>query len=197
MVEVFTSVVAAAIFIAVYVLMLITEIIGGLVVPRVRRHGTEVKKMEKKGSGRLTSMSFGVSFVVAYLFALSGIALLPSWVFYLGIAVIILGTVVRQWSIAVLGRFFSPTIGVQEGQKVVDRGPYRLVRHPSYTGVLLTMVGGGLAFQSWAAILVMLLIFGLAYGYRMYAEEKVLTLELGDEYIEYMKRTKRLFPYIL
>ena len=161
MVEILTSDTAAATFIVVYVLMLLTEIIGGLVIPKKRRHGTEIKKMEKRGSSRLTSMSFGVSFVVAYLFALSGIALLPSWVFYLGIAVIILGIVVRQWSIAVLGRFFSPTIGVQEGQKVVERGPYRLVRHPSYTGNLLILVGAGLAFQSWAAALVILLIFQL------------------------------------
>jgi protein-S-isoprenylcysteine O-methyltransferase Ste14 len=88
-------------------------------------------------------------------------------------------------------------IGIQEGQKVVDRGPYRLVRHPSYTGILLILVGTGLTFQSLAAVLIVLLIFSLAYGYRIYEEEKVLTLELGDVYVEYSKRTKRLIPYIL
>lgn len=197
MVEVFTSEIAATIFIVEYFSMLLIEIIGAIVIPKRRRQGTKLKEMEKKGSSRLISMSFGISIVVAYLFALSGIALLPSWVFYLGSVIMILGIAVRQWSIAVLGRFFSPIIGVQEGQKVVDRGPYRLVRHPSYTGVLLILVGAGLIFQSWAAILVILLIFGLAYGYRMSAEEKALTLELGNEYVEYSKRTKRIIPYIL
>ena len=196
MVEVLTSDTAAAIFLLVYFLMLLTEIIGGVVIPKKRRHGTEIKRKEK-GSGRLISVSVVISFIVAYSFALSGIALLPSWSFYFGIVVIILGIVVRQWSIAVLGRFFSGMVGVQEGQKVVDRGPYRLVRHPSYTGVLLTLVGVGLAFQSWAAVLVILLMFSLAYGYRMYVEEKVLTLELGDEYVEYSKRTKRLIPHLV
>ena len=196
MVEVLTSDMAAAQFFVVYFLMLLTEIIGGIILPRKRRRGTEITKKEKS-SGWLTSLSVVVSFVVVYSFALLGIALLPNWVFYFGLVVILIGIVVRQWSIAVLGSYFSSTIGVQDGQKVVDKGPYRLVRHPSYTGILLILVGMGLAFQSWAAVLVILLTFGFAYGFRMYAEEKVLTLELGDEYVEYMKRTKRLFPYIL
>ena len=196
MVEVLTSEMAAALFISVYFLMILTEIIGGLIVPHARRHGTEIKKKER-GSGKLTSASVAVSFLVAYFFALSGITLMPSWFFYLGIVIIILGIIVRQWSIAVLGRFFSPTIGVQEGQKVVETGPYRLVRHPSYTGVLLILVGVGLAFQSLAAILVILLMFSVAYGHRINEEEEVLVSELGEEYVKYMKRTKRLIPYIL
>jgi protein-S-isoprenylcysteine O-methyltransferase Ste14 len=95
------------------------------------------------------------------------------------------------------GSFFSGTIGVQEGQKIVGRGPYRLVRHPSYTGGLLILVGLGLALQSWGAILLLVLLFGPAYGYWIYGEENVLVLELGEEYVKYMKRTKRLIPYIL
>ena len=196
MVEILTSDVAAALYTFVYFLMILTEIIGGIIVPRFRRHGTEIKKKER-GSGRLISMSVILSFIVAYFFALSGITLMPSWVFFLGIIIMILGIIVRQWSIAVLGRFFSPTIGIQEGQKVVDRGPYRLVRHPSYTGILLILLGVGLAFQSLAAILVILLIFSVAYGHRMNEEEMVLATEFGEEYVDYTKRTKRLIPYIL
>jgi protein-S-isoprenylcysteine O-methyltransferase Ste14 len=196
MVEVLTSDMAAALFIFVYFLMILTEIIGGIIVPRARRHGTEIEKKDR-GSGRLISMSVAVSFLVAYSFALLGITVMPSWAFYLGIVIILLGIIVRQWSIAVLGRFFSPVIGVQEGQKVVETGPYRLVRHPSYSGVLLILVGVGLAFQSFAAFLVMLFIFSVAYGQRINEEEKVLVSELGEEYVKYMKRTKKLIPYIL
>jgi len=196
MVEILTSDAAFALYMSVYFLMILTEIVGGIVIPRVRRHGIEIKKKER-GSGRLISMSVIVSFIVAYFFALSGITLMPNWVFYLGIMIMVLGIIVRQWSIAILGRFFSPTIGVQEGQNVVDRGPYRLVRHPSYTGILLILVGVGLAFQSLAATLVILLIFSVAYGHRMNEEEIVLTMELGEEYVRYTKRTKRLIPYII
>ena len=107
------------------------------------------------------------------------------------------GIAVRQWSIAVLGRFFFGVIGVQEVQKVVESGPYRLVRHPSYSGPLLIMVGIGLVFQSWGAALVIIPIFAVCYGYRMYVEERVLMANLGNSYTEYMKRTKRVIPFLL
>jgi protein-S-isoprenylcysteine O-methyltransferase Ste14 len=109
----------------------------------------------------------------------------------------IAGILLRQWSIAVLGRYFSRTVGVQEGQAVVDRGPYRLVRHPAYTGSLLTIVGLGFVLHSWGAVLVLIAFFGVAFGYRIHVEEEVLTSKLGDEYVAYTKRTKRLIPYVL
>ncbi len=107
------------------------------------------------------------------------------------------GIAVRQWSIAVLGRYFSPTVGIQKGQKVVNSGPYRLVRHPSYTGGLLIITGVGLALRSWGAVLVILVITGFAYGYRIEMEERVLVSELGEAYVQYQKTTKMLIPYIL
>jgi protein-S-isoprenylcysteine O-methyltransferase Ste14 len=108
----------------------------------------------------------------------------------------LVGTAFRQWAIAVLGRYFSGVIGVQKEQKVVESGPYRLIRHPSYTGVLIFVVGMGLAAQSWAAVFVEIAIFGVVYGYRIFVEEKVLVNELGNSYVEYMKKTKRVIPYI-
>jgi len=98
---------------------------------------------------------------------------------------------------AVLGSFFSGTVGVQEGQKVVETGPYRLVRHPPYTGGRLILMGLGSALQSWGAIPVLVLIFDLTCGYRIYVEERVLVSELGDDYVKYTQRTKRLIPHNL
>ena len=134
---------------------------------------------------------------MAFSLGYSGVGLLPDLVFYLGIFLILLGVVVRQWAIAVLGRFFSLTVRVSEDHRVVDIGPYRLVRHPSYTGIMITLAGLGLAVQSWTALLVLLVIFGVAYGYRIRVEEKTLLSELGSDYANYMKRTKRLIPYVL
>jgi protein-S-isoprenylcysteine O-methyltransferase Ste14 len=84
-----------------------------------------------------------------------------------------------------------------EDHRVVEKGPYRVVRHPSYTGVLITFIGLGLAVQSWGALLVLLGVFSLSFGYRMRVEEKALLSELGEDYASYMKRTKRLIPYLI
>jgi protein-S-isoprenylcysteine O-methyltransferase Ste14 len=194
--ELFPTTTAASIFFVVYALWLLSELVIGGIIPRSRRHGTPIR-YEDRSSRLLISLSMFLSLMIALFFAASGIASLPSGAFYLGIGLMIAGILLRQWSIAVLGRYFSRTVGVQEGQAVVDRGPYRLVRHPAYTGSLLTMVGLGFVLQSWGAVLVLIAFFGVAFGYRIHVEEAVLTSKLGDEYVAYAKKTKRLIPYVL
>ena len=138
-----------------------------------------------------------ISLTVALYFGYGGIGALPKWVFYPGIFLMLLGVVIRQWAIAVLGRFFSFHVRVVEDHRVVDKGPYRLVRHPSYTGVLITFIGLSLAVQSLGALLVLQAVFIVSYGYRMKVEEKTLLTELGYNYVNYMKRTKRIIPYLV
>ncbi|MCJ7639969.1 MAG: isoprenylcysteine carboxylmethyltransferase family protein [Euryarchaeota archaeon] len=194
--ELFPTTIAAAIFYVVYALWLFSELVIGGIIPRSRRRGAPII-YEDKSSRSLIALSTFLSLTIAFLFASSGIASLPTGAFYFGIGLMIAGILLRQWSIAVLGRYFSRTVGVQEGQVVVDRGPYRLVRHPAYTGSLLTIVGLGFVLQSWGAVLVLIAFFGVAFGYRIHVEEGVLTSKLGDEYVAYTKRTKRLIPYVL
>ena len=81
--------------------------------------------------------------------------------------------------------------------RIVTNRPYRVIRHPSYTGVLLTVMGLGLAFRTWGGNLLILVVVGLALNYRIRVEEKALKAKFGDEYIAYAKRTKRLIPFLL
>lgn len=141
--------------------------------------------------------SVWVSVIVALGLGYIAAAPLPDFAFYVGISLMLLGILIRQYAIAVLGRYFSLAVRITEDHKLVDRGPYRYVRHPSYTGALLTFVGLGLSVQSWAAVLVLLLMFAVAYGYRMSVEEETLRSELGQDYVSYMQRTKRLIPYLV
>jgi protein-S-isoprenylcysteine O-methyltransferase Ste14 len=196
MVQFFPTELANLLYNIVVVLWVLSEIVGGRIVPALRRRGTKIERRDR-GSALLIIGGVFLSIAIAFLFASNGIAMLPGWVSYVGIALMVAGIIVRQWAIAVLGRYFSPVVGIQEGQKVVKTGPYRLVRHPSYTGALLIIVGVGLALQSWGAVLVLLLVFGITFGYRIRMEEKVLVSELGDEYVQYMKTTKRIIPYII
>ncbi len=104
------------------------------------------------------------------------------------------GIAVRWWSIIVLGRFFTVDVQIARDHELVDHGPFRVVRHPSYTGVLLAFVGFGLALGNWAAMLVLLLPIFVAFVERMNVEEQALTAALGERYVNYMQRTKRLVP---
>jgi protein-S-isoprenylcysteine O-methyltransferase Ste14 len=106
------------------------------------------------------------------------------------------GILTRLWAVSTLRSFFSYTVQIKEGHHVVQTGPYRFVRHPAYTGSLLTVLGIGFALQSWGAVLVMAAVFGVTFGYRIRVEEKVLTDSLGEEYLSYSRRVKRLIPYV-
>ena len=95
-----------------------------------------------------------------------------------------------------LGKYFSVQLGVQAGQTVVRDGPYRWIRHPSYIGSLITMLGFGLVFTNWLCLVSVLLIVLIGYSYRASVEERMLVAALGDPYREYMKNTKRFIPFI-
>lgn len=100
----------------------------------------------------------------------------------------------RAWAIITLGRFFTTNVAIRAGHKVIRQGPYRWMRHPSYTGGLIAFFGLGLAFANWLSLAVLMILIVIAYLYRMNVEEKVLIAALGDEYLEYSRQTKRLIP---
>jgi protein-S-isoprenylcysteine O-methyltransferase Ste14 len=116
------------------------------------------------------------------------------WPVAVGLTIFVLGLALRAWAVHELGRFFKFTVVVQPGHEVVDTGPYRLIRHPSYTGLLAAELGLGVALGSWLSIPACLLPPLIAFGIRLRTEERVLARELGEPYRAYMTRTKRLIP---
>ena len=107
-----------------------------------------------------------------------------------------LGLALRVWAVAALGRAFRTTVEVDAGQAVVSSGPYRWVRHPSYTGLLLIVAGCGLASGHWLALIVCVVLPLPALVRRIHVEEAEMVGVLGDPYGEYQRRTKRLIPGI-
>jgi protein-S-isoprenylcysteine O-methyltransferase len=142
-------------------------------------------------------LSLFVSITIVFFFGKNGITLLPDWFFYLGIPLMVAGIAFRQWAILVLGRFFSTTVKIISDHRIISNGPYRLIRHPTYAGSLLTLVGLGLASRTWGGTLVIAALFGLVYNYRISVEEKALKAEFGQEYVDYAGKTKRLIPFLL
>jgi protein-S-isoprenylcysteine O-methyltransferase Ste14 len=111
-----------------------------------------------------------------------------------GVFLFVAGVALRWWAIITLGRFFTVDVVVEKDHEVVERGPFRVVRHPSYAGVLLAFVGFALTLRNWLALFIILVpIFGV-FLHRIKVEEQALSRALGKRYTDYMKRTKRLVP---
>jgi protein-S-isoprenylcysteine O-methyltransferase Ste14 len=111
-----------------------------------------------------------------------------------GVSIALAGLALRTWAIVVLGRFFRVTVTIQPDHRVVDEGPYRLLRHPSYTGLLLILSGAGIALDNWLSLLALLLVPLAGILVRIRFEESALEAALGESYVTYEARTKRLIP---
>jgi protein-S-isoprenylcysteine O-methyltransferase Ste14 len=161
------------------------------------RQGEEAKSFEAgaadEGTTRLIGASFGAGLIGIPLVALSGRGRmsLPG---AFGPVVMLVGLGLRIWAALVLGRFYTRTLRVEGDQIVVRDGPYQLVRHPGYLGVLLMWGGFGLSAANWLATLGVGLAMGFAYNRRIRSEEAMLVEKLGDTYREYTETTWRLVP---
>ena len=114
---------------------------------------------------------------------------------WIGVALFAIGGIVRLWPVFVLGRRFSGLVAIQPGHKLVTTGIYRLIRHPSYLGLLLGALGWALAFRSGVGVILAALNL-IPLVARMNAEETLLTSEFGTDYENYRARTSRLIPGI-
>lgn len=116
--------------------------------------------------------------------------------YIIGAFLFVLGIGLRWWSIIHLGRFFTVDVAIAKDHKVVSDGPYRTVRHPSYSGALMAFFGLGLLINNWLAALLLVVPITLMFLWRMKVEEQALSSALGTAYTDYMKRTKRLVPFL-
>jgi protein-S-isoprenylcysteine O-methyltransferase Ste14 len=117
--------------------------------------------------------------------------------FFAGITLMWIGIAFRYYCMRVLGRYFTFDVAVHGGQTVVEAGPYRYIRHPSYTGAIITFIGFGFALGNWAGLLALIGCGALGYAYRINVEETALVAALGEPYRDYMGRTRRLVPFVI
>jgi protein-S-isoprenylcysteine O-methyltransferase Ste14 len=116
--------------------------------------------------------------------------------FLIGIAIMLIGMALRFWSVFTLGASFRTTVETHGDQIIVSRGPYKHVRHPSYSGLILICCGYGIAVQNWLSLLVAVILPLFALLYRIHVEEAALVASFGSDYIEYQDRTKKLVPWV-
>jgi protein-S-isoprenylcysteine O-methyltransferase Ste14 len=114
---------------------------------------------------------------------------------YTGLVLFVVGNVLRIGPVFVLGRRFSGLVAIQEGHQLETGGFYRVIRHPSYLGLLLLLIGWALVFRSAIGVLVSLLLIPPLVA-RMNSEEALLESEFGERYADYRRRTWLLLPFL-
>jgi protein-S-isoprenylcysteine O-methyltransferase Ste14 len=170
---------------------ILTISLGWVGIWAARHAGREGKRM-KQVAHQWAFAGIPVGIVVGY----ARIGVLPHWLFYPGEALVVAGWTFTFWSYAFLGRYVSSYVHVYPDHHVIEDGPYRYVRHPGYLGQIVGFIGLGLALQSWVALIVILIVAGSRIAYRIRIEEEFLSRELGHAYVDYMRRTKRLIPFV-
>jgi len=162
-------------------------------------------KSERKSSGAdknsLTILWITISismFVGGFLsqFKSFGINIFQPYILCMGMLLAVFGFILRFIAIQQLGKAFTVDVQIANNQTLKQDGLYSVIRHPSYTGVLLAFLGLAITFSNWLSLVVICIPIFIVFIYRISVEEHALKGEFGPNYLEYMKKTKRLIPFI-
>lgn len=161
---------------------------------------TLIKTKYDRGSSSLAGFAYlssllaiGLGVVLSYRNVASFESGLASWI---GVAMTLLGFLIRLLALFVLGRFYTRTIRITQSHRLVMAGPYKYIRHPGYLGVLLILIGAGLAISNWISLVYVCLVMPPSLLYRIQAEEMMMMDHFGEDYRIYMRKTWPLIPYL-
>jgi len=173
-----------------------------IILERMLRKTESAKTFRAGGFDRrstiLVSAGFGAGLLLPLVFA--ALDLFPFPIGFasglLGVFVMLLGLALRVWAAAALGGYYSRTLLVTKDQKLVSTGPYARVRHPGYLGSILLWSGFGILSSNLVLVILFPVMFAAIHLYRISVEEHMLSQELGEDYAEYGRRTRKLLPYL-
>lgn len=166
---------------------------------RVKRSADSAKACDRGSLSLIVAIwwtGIAMDFVLSFLLPQAAMSRKRTVVFFAGICLMLAGVMLRWYSARLLGKYFTFDVAIHGGQTLVDAGPYRYIRHPSYSGALLTLLGFGLALGNWAGLAAALFCLGSGYAYRIPIEETALAAALGEPYKQYVSRTWRLVPFL-
>jgi len=163
----------------------------------VRSKNTNSKELDKNSLNLIwiaiaCSMTLGIVSANFWVFPIVSTKLL----LYIGSVLIFAGMVLRFTAIRSLGKFFTVDLSIQDDHQLVQTGLYKYIRHPSYSGSILSFMGYSLSLNNWLSLIIIMLPTLVTFINRINIEEKLLHKQFGSEYEEYTKRTKRLIPLI-
>jgi protein-S-isoprenylcysteine O-methyltransferase Ste14 len=167
------------------------------VVKRARR---DVATVQDRGSMRLLWFTIIASVALAAVCAglpVTRLRMTATPRAAVAIGLLVGGLALRWYAILTLGRLFTVDVAIRSDHTLVETGPYRYVRHPSYTGMLVAFLGVGVYFGNWLSIAALIVPIGLAVMRRIRVEEAALSRAFGAAYSDYCARTSRLIPGVV
>ncbi len=163
-----------------------------------QRRKSNVTKSGDKNSLWLLYGLITVGYTLSFSIGATKMGRIYSWntFFAMGMVLIVIGFLIRIQSIQILKQYFTYSIATVENHKVIESGLYKFIRHPGYLGQLVIFLGISTSISNWVSILVMMIPITFGYLYRIKVEEGFMLEQLGEEYLNYQGRTKRLLPMI-
>ncbi len=163
-----------------------------------QRKSNKVTASDDRGSLRLLYILITVGFFLSFAIGTTKLGRIYHWntFFAMGMSLFGIGLMIRIYSILTLRQFFTYSVAKLENHEIIETGLYKFIRHPGYLGQIIIFLGISISISNWISILAMMVPITLAYLYRIKVEERFMLEHLGDNYLNYQNRTKRLLPLV-
>jgi len=183
------------------ILIIAFSILYGLFEILMSRRQHDKRKISEsgdKGSIWILVISISMGYWLSFIIGATTIGRMPHWntFFLIGSVLVIAGLIIRVTSILKLKQQFTYTVTNIENHELIETGLYRVIRHPGYLGQLIIFAGIAVCLSNWLSVLLMIIPVLSGYVYRISVEEKFMVERMGEKYLDYRKRTKKLIPGI-
>ena len=164
------------------------------------RHAKPIERRESIGSRLLhvlpLLLAVGLLWSKRIPVALLNERLFPwaPWEFWIAALITAAGLLFTVWARVYLGRNWSGVVTIKQGHELIDAGPYALVRHPIYTGLLVAFIGSAVARGEWRGLLAVLIAWAALWR-KLRLEERWMTERFGEQYVAYCQRVPALVPF--
>ena len=158
----------------------------------------DIVKSGDKSSIWILTILIGIGYLLSFSIGITRTGRIYHWdtFFTIGAILTIIGLIIRINSILTLKQHFTYTVTQIENHELIETGFYKSIRHPGYLGQIIIFIGISTSLSNWLSIVFMIVPVLIGYIYRIKTEERFMTEQMGQKYIDYQKRTKRLIPMI-
>jgi protein-S-isoprenylcysteine O-methyltransferase Ste14 len=163
-----------------------------------QRSKSKVTTSNDKSSLRWLYSLITLGYALSFSIGATRIGRIYAWntLFAVGMGLFVIGFIIRIHSLLTLKQYFTYSVAKVENHKIIESGLYKFIRHPGYLGQLIIFLGISISISNWLSILAMMIPVTIGYLYRIKLEERFMLEQMGEDYLNYQKRTKRIIPMI-